>query len=57
MYRKILKNMLAAILITIGILGIFLPIIPGLVLIFAGLLILKIKPKDVKKWLRKIRFS
>ena len=55
MYMKILKKILAVILIIIGIAGIFLPLIPGLPFLFAGLLILGIKPKDVKKWVKRFR--
>ncbi len=56
MYVKILKKILGIILVGIGIVGIFVPIIQGILLILAGLFLLEIKVEDVKKWFKKLEF-
>ena len=56
MYVKILKKILGVILIIIGIIGLFLPILPGVLVIIAGLFLLGIKVEDVKKWFGKLKF-
>lgn len=56
MYKDIfqfLKKIVGIILIAIGIVGLFLPIIPGVLLIIAGLIILGVKKKTMKKWVKK----
>lgn len=56
MYVKILKNTAGIIFIGVGIIGLFLPIIQGVLLITAGLFLLGIKLDNVKKWFRKLKF-
>ena len=56
MYVKILKRILGIILVGIGIVGIFVPIIQGILLILAGLFLLEIKVEDIKKWFKKLEF-
>ena len=56
MYIKILKNIAGIILIGVGIIGLFLPIIQGVLLILAGLFLMGIKIKDIKKWFKKLKF-
>ena len=56
MYVKILKNMAGITLIGIGIVGLFLPIIQGVLLILAGLFLMGIKIEQIKKWFKKIQF-
>lgn len=56
MYVKILKNMAGVTLIGIGIVGLFLPILQGILLIFAGLLLMGIKKEQIKEWFRKLKF-
>lgn len=56
MYVKILKNMAGVALIGIGVIGLFLPIIQGVLLIMAGLFLMGIKINDVKKWLKSLKF-
>ena len=56
MYVKILKRIAGIILIIIGIIGLFLPIIQGVLLIIAGLFLMGIKIEDVKKWFKKLKF-
>ena len=56
MYVKILKKIIGIILIAIGIVGLFLPIIQGVLLIIAGLFLMGIKVEDVKKWFKKLKF-
>ena len=46
---KILKKIAGIILIVIGVVGLFLPIIQGVLLIFAGLLLLGVKKEQIKK--------
>ena len=55
MYIKALKNIAGVVLISIGIIGLFLPILQGILLIIAGLALMGIKLKDVRKWIKKIR--
>lgn len=56
MYIKILKNSMGIALIALGIAGIFLPIIPGILLLLGGFFLLGIKVEKVKKWWEKMRF-
>lgn len=56
MYVKILKRILGITLVGIGIVGIFVPIIQGILLILAGLFLLEIKVEDIKKWFNKLEF-
>ena len=56
MYIKILKAILGTVLIIIGIIGLFLPIIPGIVIIISGLLLFGVKIEDIKKWIKKLKF-
>jgi len=56
MYVKILKGIAGLILIAIGIAGIFIPIVPGVLLILAGLFLMGIKVDDVKRWFKKLKF-
>ena len=56
MYVKILKRIAGIALIVIGVIGLFLPIIQGILLIIAGLLLLGVKKEEIKKWFRKLKF-
>ena len=56
MYIKILKKILGVILIIIGIIGIFLPILQGVLMIIAGLFLLGVKKEKIKKWISKLKF-
>ena len=56
MYVKILKRVAGIILIAIGIIGLFLPIIQGILLILAGMFLMGIKVEDVKRWFKKLKF-
>ena len=56
MYLKILKNMAGVTLIGVGIVGLFLPILQGILLIIAGLLLMGVKKEQIKNWFRKIKF-
>lgn len=56
MYIKILKKVIGIILIALGIIGIFVPILQGILLILAGLFLLEIKVEDIKKWFKKLKF-
>ena len=56
MYVKILKNIAGITLIGIGIIGLFVPILQGILLILAGLLLMGIKMEQVKNWFRKLKF-
>lgn len=56
MYAKILKRILGIILVGLGIVGIFVPIIQGILLILAGLFLLEIKVEDIKKWIKRLKF-
>ena len=55
-YVKILKKIAGVTLIALGIIGLFLPILQGVLLILAGLFLLGIEKKQIKGWLRKLRF-
>ena len=55
-YIKILKNITGVILIGIGIVGLFLPILQGILLILAGLFLMGIRISDIKRWLKKLEF-
>ena len=56
MYIKILKNGVGIALVVLGIAGIFLPIIPGILLLLGGFFMLGIKIDKVKKWWQNIKF-
>ena len=56
MYVKILKRILGVILIAIGVIGLFLPILQGVLMIMAGLFLMGIKVEDVKKWFERLKF-
>lgn len=56
MYVKILKRVIGIILIGLGIVGLFLPILQGILLILAGLFLMEIKVEDIKKWFKKLEF-
>lgn len=53
---KIFKKIAGVILIVIGVIGLFLPIIQGVLLIFAGLLLLGVEKEQIKKWFKKMKF-
>jgi len=56
MYVKILKRIAGFALVVLGIIGIFVPILQGILLILAGLFLLEIKVEDIKKWIKKLKF-
>lgn len=56
MYVKILKNMAGVTLIGIGIIGLFVPILQGILMIIAGLLLMGVKKEQIKRWFKKIQF-
>ena len=56
MYIKILKNMAGITLIGIGIIGLFIPVLQGILMIIAGLLLLGVKKEQIKKWFKKLQF-
>jgi uncharacterized membrane protein YbaN (DUF454 family) len=56
MYVKILKKMVGVTLVGLGIIGLFLPILQGILMITAGLLLMGIKKEQIKRWFRKIKF-
>lgn len=56
MYIKILKNMAGITLIGFGIIGLFVPILQGILMIIAGLLLLGVKKEQMKGWFRKLKF-
>jgi uncharacterized protein YqgC (DUF456 family) len=47
-------TIIGVILVAIGVAGFFLPIIPGFIFFFAGMLILGIELKFLEKWKRKV---
>ena len=53
---KNFKKIAGVILIIIGVIGLFLPIIQGVLLIFAGLLLLGVKKEQIKEWFKKLKF-
>lgn len=53
---KIFKKIAGIILIIIGVIGLFLPIIQGVLLIIAGLFLLGVKKKQIKKWFKRLKF-
>ena len=55
MYLKILKGIAGVLLIIVGIIGLFLPVIPGTLLVIAGLLILGVKRETMKKCFGKLK--
>ncbi len=60
MYIKALKWIAGSVLIVLGVIGIFLPIVPGVLLILAGLVLIEVKisylKRLLKKWIKKIGF-
>ncbi len=60
MYIKALKWIAGSVLIALGVIGLFLPLIPGVLLILAGLVLIEVKvsylKKLLKKWIKKIGF-
>jgi len=56
MYALTLKKIAGMILVSIGIIGLFLPLIQGILLILAGLFLLGIRVDDVKNWFKKLKF-
>lgn len=56
MYIKILKMTAGIILIALGIIAFFVPFVPGILLVLAGLFLVEIKPEQVKKWWKKVKF-
>ncbi len=52
---KIFKKIAGIVLIVIGVIGLFLPIIQGVLLIIAGLLLLGVKKEQMMKWVRKFK--
>lgn len=57
MYIKILKIALGVILIIVGVVGLFLPILQGVLMITAGLFLLGIKTEGVKKWFKGLKLD
>ncbi|MBI2653886.1 hypothetical protein HYX02_03680 [Candidatus Woesearchaeota archaeon] len=53
---KIFKYTVGIVLIVIGVIGLFLPIIQGILLIIAGLLLMGVKKEQIKKWFKKLKF-
>ena len=53
---KIFKKIAGIILIILGIIGLFVPILQGILMIFAGLLLLGVKKEQIKKWFKKMKF-
>ena len=53
---KILKNTAGVALIGVGVIGLFLPILQGILMIIAGLLLLGVKKEQIREWLRKLKF-
>lgn len=56
MYVKILKKVVGITLIALGVIGLFLPILQGILLILAGLFMLGITKEHIKAWIKKIKF-
>ena len=56
MYLKILKKAAGIILVGIGIIGLFVPILQGILLILAGLFLLGIKTDKIVAWLKNLKF-
>ena len=52
---KFLKKIAGITLIIVGIIGLFLPILQGVLMIIAGLLLLGIRKEQIKKWFEKIK--
>ena len=55
MQIKILKTIAGVTLIIIGVIGLFLPIIQGALLIICGLLLLGVRKEQVKEWFKKLK--
>ena len=56
MYVKILKNIAGVTLIGVGIVGLFVPILQGVLMIIGGLMLLGIKKEQIRKWFEKLKF-
>ena len=54
---KLIKGIAGIILIIIGIIGLFLPVIPGVLLILAGLILLGVKKEQIHKWIKKLKLK
>ena len=52
---KQLKKIVGIILVIFGIIGLFLPLLQGLLLIFAGLLLLGIRKEQIKEWFKELK--
>ncbi|MEK6942522.1 MAG: PGPGW domain-containing protein [Nanoarchaeota archaeon] len=55
MWLKTLKKILGVCLIILGVVGLFLPILQGVLLIFAGLLLLGFEKKKMVKQFKKAK--
>ncbi len=53
---SIFKKIFGILIIIVGIIGLFLPIIQGLLLIGIGLLLMGVKKEQIKGWVRKLKF-
>ena len=53
-YIKILKIIIGAVLISLGLAGLFIPIVPGIILIGACLVLVGIKMDYLKKMLARL---
>jgi len=56
MYVKILKTIVGVALIVVGVIGLFVPILQGVLMIMGGLLLLGIKKEQIKKWFEGLKF-
>lgn len=56
MYLKIFKRVAGVVLVGVGIIGLFVPILQGILLILAGLFLLGIKTDKIKAWLSRLKF-
>ena len=50
---KMIKRLLGVLLIIFGIIGLFVPILQGILMIFGGLSLLGIKKSKIKRWFKK----
>ena len=53
---KIFKKIAGITLIILGIIGLFVPILQGVLMIIAGLLLMGIKKEQIRKWFKKLKF-
>ena len=56
MYLKILKRVAGIFLVGVGIIGLFVPILQGILLILAGLFLLGIKTDKIVAWFKNLKF-